>query len=148
MKILLNIMSLFLISVSFAQENPVQWTSSIKRISDTEYTLVFKATIEKDWHLYSSYNPEGASLPIEFDSEQTGVVFDFVGNIIESKTHKEYNETWKKEEIFFVNTATLKQQIKLKEVSTKSIVITLYAQVCKKSCIPITRTFVFDLTTI
>lgn len=107
--------------------------------------LVFKASIEKDWHLYSSFNPEGASLPIEFDGEQIGAAFDMVGKPKESKTHKEYNDTWKKEEIFFIKNATITQRIKLKDFKTSTIEITIYAQACKTSCIQVEHDFEFDL---
>ncbi len=147
MRIIATIITLFWISLSFGQiEDPVKWTSNIIKVSETEYDLVFKASIEKDWHLYSSFNPEGASLPIEFDGEQIGAAFDMVGKPKESKTHKEYNDTWKKEEIFFIKNATITQRIKLKDFKTSTIKITIYAQACKTSCIQIEHDFEFDLS--
>ena len=147
MKILTTIITLFWISLSFGQiEDPVKWTSNIIKVSETEYDLVFKATIEKNWHLYSSFNPEGASLPIEFESEQMGETFDFVGRPKESKTHKEYSKTWGKEEIFFIQNATITQRIKIKNLKVKTIEVILYGQACKESCIQIEHDFEFDLT--
>ena len=124
---------------------PVKWKHHIEKISDTEYDLVVKATIEKDWHLYSQHNPEGASLPIEFWSEQADSLFTFVGKAKESPTKKEYNKTFKKEEVFFSHNAMLKQRIKLKDPNTKNIEITIYGQACKESCVQLEKTFNLDL---
>ena len=61
---------LFLIGftfTSFAQdENPIEVETSVKKISDNEYDLIFNLYIDEDWHLYSQYNPEDqmAALPV------------------------------------------------------------------------------------
>jgi len=141
---------LFIASISaFSQDGfdePVTWKTHAEKINETEYYLVFEAKIEDKWHLYSQYNPEGASLPIEFDSEQKGKLFDFVGKALESETHKEFSEVWKKEEIFFSKKGTLKQKIKLLKSDVKEVEITLYGQACKKSCVQIEKTAKFDLS--
>jgi thiol:disulfide interchange protein DsbD len=126
--------------------DPVKWTSNLEKVSDTEYDIVVKATIEKDWHLYSQYNPEGASLPIEFYSEQADSLFTFEGKALESPTEKAFNKTFQKEEIFFSHKAMLKQRIKLKDINTKNIEVTIYGQACKESCIQLEKTFNFDLS--
>ena len=146
MKILFSIITLFWLSTSFAQVvEPVKWTTSLEKVSDTEYDIIITAKIDKGWHLYSQYNPDGASLPIEFDSDQVGETFEFVGKAKESKTEKEYNKIWDKEEIFFVENAELKQRIKLKDKSTTKIEILLFGQVCKDACLQVEETFNFDL---
>ncbi len=142
--------ALFIVSIhAFAQEGfkePVTWKTSIEKINDKEYYLVFKAKIEDKWHLYSQYNPEGASLPIEFDSEQKDTLFTFVGKALESETHKEYSEVWKKEELFFSKEGTLKQRIKLLKENVTEVEVSLYGQACKEACIQIEKTAKFDLT--
>jgi len=133
----------------FSQEGfkePVTWTTHAEKINETEYYLVFKAKIDNKWHLYSQYNPEGASLPIEFDSEQKAKDFEFIGKALESETHKEYSEVWKKEEIFFSNEGVLKQRIKLLNPNVKEVEVSLYGQACKKSCVQIEKTVKFDLS--
>ena len=54
-----------LTTIAQTESTPVVFSTEVHKISDTEYDLVFKAKILKDWHLYSQYNPEGASLPLE-----------------------------------------------------------------------------------
>jgi len=150
-----SLIALFWMTFSIAQigdaptmVEPIKWSHHVEKISDTEYDLVVKATIEKDWHLYSQYNPDGASLPIEFYSEQTEgdtPLFTFEGKAKESPTHKAYNKTFDKEEIFFSNNAMLKQHFKLKDKETKNVEITIYGQACKEACIQLEETFKIDL---
>jgi thiol:disulfide interchange protein DsbD len=127
-------------------KDPISWKTSVEKINDKEFYLVFKAKIEKKWHLYSQYNPDGASLPIEFDSDEKDSLFVFVDKALESETHKEYNETWKKEEIFFKEHAILKQRIKLLKDNVTKLNVSLYGQVCKEACIQVEKTAEFDLT--
>ena len=49
---------LLMVGLSFAQ-HPVKWTASVEQTNDAEATLVFKAKIEKGWHMYSQFTPDG-----------------------------------------------------------------------------------------
>ena len=42
---------------------PVKWAFSINQISETEFEIVADATIDENWHLYSSNIPEGGPIP-------------------------------------------------------------------------------------
>ncbi len=157
-KILSILLLTFLFSNSiFAQEfsikkkdnafkNPVTFKTHTEKINDKEYYLVFDATIEKDWHLYSQYNPEGASMPMTFSSEEADSLFVFVDKALESKTHTAFNKQFGKEEIFFSKKGTFKQKIKLLKNNVKKISVSLFGQACKEACIIIDPTFEFDLT--
>ena len=46
--------------------DPVKWATSVEKISDTEYDLVTKATIESGWHLYSQLVSEGGPTATSF----------------------------------------------------------------------------------
>ena len=129
-----------------AFKKPVTFKTRVEKINDKEYYLVFDATIEKDWHLYSQYNPDGASLPMTFSSEQADSLFVFVDKALESKTHTAFNKQFGKEEIFFSNKGTYKQKIKLLKDGVKKISVSLFGQACKTSCILVDPTFEFDLT--
>jgi thiol:disulfide interchange protein DsbD len=138
---------LFTIGAMHAQtENePVAWETSVVKVSDTEYDLVFNATILDKWHLYSQYNPEDASLPLEISAIDNNAGFKLVGKATESKTYKEFSDVWEKEEIFFKNKATLTQRIQLTNKDITRIQLNLSAQVCKEVCIPISEDFSFSL---
>ena len=130
----------------FAQteENPVVWKTSFHKISDSEYDIIFEATILKDWHLYSQYNPENASLPLEISSNDPEDLI-LVGKASESKTFKGYSDVWEKEEIFFKDSARLVQRIKLTNKDITTIKLNLFGQVCKDVCININEDFIISI---
>ena len=64
-----NILILFLLLFSTftnaqTKDNPIAWETSIHKISETEYDVIFIAKLFKGWYLYSQHNPDGASLPL------------------------------------------------------------------------------------
>ncbi len=147
MKKFISFLLLFFSVLTFAQteDNPSVWDAEIKKISDTEFDVIFKAKILKEWHVYSQYNPDGASLPIEISSEENAP-YKIIGKAKESKTYKEYSEIWEKEEIFFKNSATLTQRIEITDPTASRIKIILEGQVCKEACLQIEESFVLALS--
>lgn len=127
------------------EENPVVWSTSVEKISETEYDLIFNAKILDQWHLYSQYNPEDASLPLEITIPESETGFILKGKAKESKTHTAYTEVWKKEEIFFKEKATITQRIELTNKEITRVKLNLFAQVCKEACIQIDEDFSFSL---
>jgi len=58
---------ILLISNAFGQiQDPVTWKVSANKIDDSKYEIIFDATIQMGWHLYSSENPEGGPIPTTF----------------------------------------------------------------------------------
>lgn len=54
-KIPLLVNFLFFSFLSFAQLNPVSWTFSAEKITDTEYNVYLVASVDDDWFIYSQY---------------------------------------------------------------------------------------------
>ena len=106
---------LFFALNSFAQteNNPAVFSTSVEKVSDETYDLIFTVKIQDQWHLYSQYNPEDASLPMEISAAKNATGFQLVGKALESKTYKEYSDVWEKEEIFFKEKAIITQRIQL-----------------------------------
>src|SRR5690606_30145573 len=96
---------LFLSAQDFKE--PVTWSYSVNKINDVEYDLIFNANIDKDWHVYSQFTPEGGALPTEITFISSGEDFELVGNATESITHTEYSEIFEVDEVFFKDTATI-----------------------------------------
>ena len=134
-------------AITFAQteENPLALDAEIKKISDTQYDVIFDAKILEEWHLYSQYNPDSASLPIEIYATDSLPKFKLIGKAKESQTYKEYSETWGKEEVFFKDVATLTQRIEITDSSASKIKISFYGQVCKEACLTIDEPFTLSL---
>src|SRR5215203_728041 len=99
---------------SFAQmEHHLWWKFSVENQTATEATLVFKATIDKEWHLYSQFTPEGGSLPMEFTFEKDKN-YERVGKVTEPEPHKEYDSTFQVMVYSFEGSPTFRQKVKLK----------------------------------
>ncbi len=137
--------------VSYSQdENPIEVETSVVKISDTEFDLIFDMYIDEDWHLYSQYNPEDASLPMTIKPSEGESGYTLVGKAVESETHKEFSEIWGVEEIFFVEEARLTQRIQLTPTSARSatlrqVSLNIEAQVCKEFCLPYDGDFTFAI---
>ncbi len=130
----------------YAQDDaPVEVETSVKKISDTEYDLIFNVFIDDDWHLYSQYNPQDASLPMTIKPSEGETGFTVVGKAKESETTTEFSEIWGVEEIFFVEEATIVQRIKVDDPNLRQVSLNIDAQVCKEFCLPYDDDFTFPL---
>jgi thiol:disulfide interchange protein DsbD len=163
MKKLFTLILFFIGFATFSQtdDNPILVNPTVEKVSDTEYDLIFNITIAEDWHLYSQYNPEDASLPMSITPSEGQLLesgeakitpakgesgYTLSGKAKESETETEFSEIWGKDEIFFVEEATLVQRITVTDASLTQITLNLDAQVCKEYCLPFDEDFTFSLT--
>ena len=100
-------------------KDPVKWTFESKKISDTEFDIIAKATIENGWHIYSQFlkgddGPIPTSLTLE-NGEKVGNAKE------ESPKRKEHIEPLFNDMkvIDFEETATFTQRIKIKDINQK-----------------------------
>ncbi len=131
---------------SQSDDNPIVVTPTVEKISDTEYDLIFELEIAEDWHLYSQYNPEDASLPMTISPAEGQSGYTLNGKAKESETETEFSEIWGEDEIFFVEEGKLIQRITVSDPSLTQITLNLDAQVCKEYCLPFDEDFTFSLT--
>ena len=125
--------------------DPVKWTQKIEKISDTEYNLVFKGTIDKDWHMYSQFTPDGGALPLEVIYDEAKGNYEAVGKAKESPYKKHFNDIFGVDEYYFENQVKIQQRIKVINPKLTQVVIKLNYQACKESCINQEKTFTFVL---
>lgn len=116
--------------------DPAVWSHKVKKISDTEFELVFKGKIMEGWHVYSQYTAEGGSLPSEFTFERAGEDYRLLGSTQESPTIKEYSDIFEVEETFFKKEAIFTQRVELLREGVNQISVNLFYQICKEVCIP------------
>lgn len=147
-----KIILLFAFLIGFAttthsqtDDSPVNWTTSFKKISDTEYDLIFSTTIKMGWHVYSQYTAEGGALPIKISKTNKGAKFRLVGKAIESDTIKKYNDVFEVYETYFDDYAELKQRIVLEDPNITEVSLNLFGQVCKQVCIQFDDDYTFTL---
>ena len=148
MKKLYTLFLLFIGLTVFSQsdDNPIVVTPTVEKISDTEYDLIFDIEIAEDWHLYSQYNPEDASLPMTISPAEGQTGYTLNGKAKEAETETEFSEIWGKDEIFFVDEGRLVQRITVSDTSLTQITLNLDAQACKEYCQPFDEDFTFSLT--
>jgi len=145
-----RILFLFLMLVAFANGNsqildPVKWKTKVEKISDTEFNLVFEATIEEGWHMYSQFTPDGGPLPVEFTFKDAKGNFTVLGKAKESATHKRFNTDFGVDELYFEKKAVLKQKVKITNLKLKTISASVDYQTCKDVCINLSKKFNFVL---
>ncbi len=148
MKKLLFILFAFL---AFAQVNaqvldPAKWTTAIEKKSETNYILTFNAVIEKDWHIYSQFTPDGGPLPLEIVFKDQKGNFELVGKAKESKTTTAFNDIFGVNETFFHDKAQIQQEIKLVNSKVSTIKAELNYQICKEVCINLEKKFTFKIS--
>jgi thiol:disulfide interchange protein len=143
-KIILSL--LFLVNYLSAQIlDPVKWKTSIVQNSDSEFTLIFDASIDDEWHLYSQFTPDGGALPTEFKFKNNKNNYELVGKTTEGKYKKVMNDIFGVEEYYFAKTAQFKQNIKVLNGNLKEIKVDVDYQVCKEQCINDNKSFTFQL---
>lgn len=132
MRKFLFILFLVLGSIPFlqSQESTLSWNTSVIKETETEYTLVFKATLKEGWHLYSQFLPEGGPLATEFAFENAGSLYKLIGKVTESETHTAYEEIFEMETSYFEKEAVFKQRIQLLSSDLESIELTAAYQTC------------------
>ena len=147
MKKLLFILITFL---AFANVNaqildPVKWTTKIEKTSDNTYVLTFDGVIEKDWHVYSQFTPDGGPLPLEVIFKNQKGNFNLVGKAKESKTKTAYNDIFEVNETYFQRKAQIQQIVHVTNPKVSTIEAELNYQVCKEVCINLEKKFTFSI---
>ena len=148
--IMLNVWSksilILLFFFAFAKTNaqvlePVKWTAKIEKKSGNNAVLVFDAVIEKDWHMYSQFTPEGGPLALEIKFKNQKGNYELVGKAKEGKTRTAYNDVFEVNETFFEGKAHIEQEITIVNPNLKTVDAEFDFQVCKEVCINSNKKF-------
>jgi thiol:disulfide interchange protein DsbD len=143
-----KIIFLWIVFLAFAKGNaqildPVKWTTSIEKKSDTNYILTFNGVIDAEWHMYSQFTPDGGPLPMEVVFKNQKGNYSLVGKAKESKTKTAYNDIFEVDETFFEKKAQIQQEISILNSKNSKIEVSLNYQVCKEVCINQEKKFSF-----
>lgn len=119
--------------------NPTTWSFDSKQ-NGNDVDLIFKAAIEKGWHLYDTDLPEGGPIATAFVFEDS-TLFEFVEGIQKNpQPEKYFDKTFQMNVGYFGNQATFTQEIKLK--TTKQVDIkgyVLFMSCNDETCTPPTE---------
>lgn len=139
MKYIFNLTIGLLISFSsFAQVlTPIKWTFSSEKVSTTEYNLIFKASVDASWHLYSTELPEGGPSSTSFVFQNEGEGYELIGKIKHRKPHEEYDKNFDMVLKYFSKDVDFVQRIKIKDDTKVDIKAEVSWMSCDdKQCLP------------
>lgn len=110
---LMTLFSMMALCMTAQMANPVKVQSQLKEVSPTEAELVFNASIESGWHMYSTevveFGPTPTSLNVESISGAT-----LKGTLKPKNTPvKKYEEMFESDVYYFEHTATFVQKLTL-----------------------------------
>ena len=102
------------LTAAFAQiQDPVQFKTELKTISDTEIQIVFTGTIDEGWHVYSTDLPDGGPISATFNTDKMeGLELD--GKLTpQGKEIENYDKMFEMNVRYFENEATFIQKLKV-----------------------------------
>lgn len=115
---------------------PVKWTTSIEKISATEYNLISTATIDPGWHLYSQNVPEDGPISTNFNYQSSND-FELEGTTDEEKGHTVHDPVFDMVITYFEDRAEFRQRIKLLNPNLERVVGEVEFMVCDdERCLP------------
>ncbi len=122
-----------------AQTNPVNWSYEVVKVSDLEYELVFTATIDEGWYVYSQFLEDGGPIPTSIQiTEQEGV--ELVEDAMERGDKKEgYDAMFEMDVVKYATKMELKQTIKVAKAGMEISGFVEYMTCNDHQCLPPTE---------
>lgn len=138
MRKIVNLLLFALISVTaMAQfQNPVKFSVEQKKISDSEFELVFTGKIDAGWHVYSTDIAEGGptAATVDFDVKK-GV--EPVGKLTpKGKVHAKFDEMFGMDVTYMEGTAVFVQKMKITESEYEVKGYLTFGACNDQNCIP------------
>ena len=121
----------------FQGKSPVSWSSTSQRLTSSEYNLVFTATIEDGWNIYSQYlESEDGPVKTSFSFDDKNNI-QLIGKNVESGDIKKVkDEMFDMEVIKIKHKGVFTQKVKIKAIS-KPITGTIEYMCCNDmQCLP------------
>ncbi|MBN1131616.1 MAG: thioredoxin family protein [Bacteroidales bacterium] len=117
--------------------DPVEWSFSYEQTGNSEVTLIFKANIDRPWHLYSAYLPEGGPIPTKVHFDDRGE-FTLSGGLLEvTKPKIKYDEGFRMELGTIDKYAELRQKVLVPSAGSITVTGEIEYQVCDDlTCLP------------
>ena len=114
---------------------PVKWSYRVEQ-KGQEATLIFKATVDKGWHVYSQFIPDGGPIPTSFTFTPDNN-YALVGKVTEPKGEEIFDSNFDLKLKFFENVAEFRQKIKLNSNKAFKIKGVVESMACNdKNCTP------------
>jgi thiol:disulfide interchange protein DsbD len=135
---------LVLLLANTPEDGHIRWKFSSVKTSRSESQLVFTATVDKGWHLYSQYLEEGGPMPTSFEFVKDEK-YKLLGKVNEAGAAKTVfdstfvmNVVWYEDEVMFTQRVKVKSNVKVAgEID--------YSVCSEERCIPGTVRFSIDV---
>ncbi|MCK4751218.1 MAG: thioredoxin family protein, partial [Bacteroidales bacterium] len=128
--------------------DPVKWTFSLEKTGDMEAELVFKATIDHPWHLYSAKLPAGGPIATKPHYNESDA-YSLVDGIVEvTKPKIKFDEGFQMDVGTLAGKAEFRQKVKFSGTGTQTVTGEIEFQVCDDvTCLaPKLEEFSFTIT--
>ncbi len=119
MRLLLVLLFALNFTTSFSQIfNPVKWEMEYKQVSENEFDLIYKATIDDGWTIYSQFlASDDGPIKTTFNFDE-GAHYQLVGKTNESdNAEKKHDKVFDMEVIKFYKTAEFTQRVKVSDIN-------------------------------
>lgn len=122
--------------------DPVKWAFSIEEVNETEFDLVATATVDPEYHIYSTSMPELGPMPTVFEIEPDEF-YELVGTGRDvTPGHKFYDDIFEVEYVQFAGTAAYAQRLKKLTDQPFTVVGDISYQACKEGgCVSLVEDF-------
>ena len=117
-------------------EAPVKWSYAAKKVSATEAIVYLKATMQKNWHIYSQTVKEGGPIKTSFTFTPSKNYVP-VGKVLEPKPLIKFESVFNMNVGYFENSVVFSQKIKLKSAKATAVTGKLEFMTCNDAkCLP------------
>jgi len=145
--ILMGVAILMATSIFSQVENPVKWEFTTDKVSGQEAELVFTASIDYPWHLYSAHLPAGGPIATKpwYDESDAYILVDGIVEFPKAKI--KYDAGFQMDVGTLSGTAELRQKVKFKNGGSQTVSGEIEFQVCDDEvCLPpMTVPFAFEV---
>ena len=134
--LIINILVIFPTLSKAQMPDPVKWTTTIEKEKSGQTVLVMTANIERGWHLYSQFLPDGGPIKTMF-SLVPSADYELIGTVTEGKSTDYYDKNFEMQLKYFSEKTEFRQQIKLKTKKDFTINGNVEYMVCDdEKCLP------------
>ena len=117
-------------------QDPVHFKSELKQISGTEAEIVFTATIDDGWHVYSTDLPDGGPISATFNVDKIEGA-ELVGKLTPvGKEEDKFDQMFQMQVRFFEHNAQFVQKIKITDATFKIEGYMQYGACNDQNCLP------------
>lgn len=118
------------------QSSPVNWSFEAEKISEEEYKIVFTASIDQGWYVYSQFIGDEGPVPTSFTFE--GEEVELIGKAEEKGSNRKegFDDIFEMQLIKFGKEVKFSQKVKIKDANASAKGYLTYMTCNNESCLP------------